>query len=252
MTFHLETARAMMPGRRVDWHPEIDTTMREAARLAQEGAPSGTIVGAEMQWMGQGRQGRSWHSPEGIGLYFTMILKPALPPHEAPVVTLALGVAVAEVLQLHAGLGVDLRWPNDVLAGERKLCGILTQIHEATVLAGIGLNVNHESFPEPLRPIATSLRLETGRQFPREPLLAALAPAIESHVHILRTAGAEAVFALFSAASSYAAGRRVTVDLPGGPALTGTTAGLTPGGFLRLRLDGGAETVITAGGVRPA
>lgn len=251
MTFDIGKARAKMPGRRVEWHPEIDTTMREAARLAGQGAPSGTVVGAEMQWMGQGRQGRSWHSPEGEGLYFTLILRPNIPPRQIPVVTLALGVAVADVLRMLTGLEIDLRWPNDVMAGGRKLCGILTQLHDGAVLAGIGLNVNQESFPGELRLIATSLRLETGREYAREPLLAALVQSIESNVRILETAGAVAVLTLFSAASSYADGRRVTVELTEGRLVEGTTAGLTADGFLRLRLDDGSETVITAGGVRP-
>jgi BirA family biotin operon repressor/biotin-[acetyl-CoA-carboxylase] ligase len=252
MTFDIESARAKMPGRRVDWHPEIDTTMREAARLALDGAPSGTVVGAEMQWMGQGRHGRTWHSPEGEGLYFTIILRPGIPPRQLPVVTLALGVAIADVLKMLAGIGIDLRWPNDVMAGERKLCGILTQLQDGAVLAGIGLNVNQESFPGDLRAIATSLRIETGREFRREPLLAALVTSIESNVRILETGGAVAVLTLFSAASSYAGGRRVTVEVAEDRVVTGTTAGLTADGFLRLRLDDGSETVITAGGVRPA
>jgi BirA family biotin operon repressor/biotin-[acetyl-CoA-carboxylase] ligase len=252
MTFDIASARAKMPGRRVDWHSEIDTTMREAARLALEGAPAGTVVGAEMQWMGQGRHGRTWHSPEGEGLYFTMLLRPNIAPRQLPVVTLALGVAVADVLKMLTAIDVDLRWPNDVMAGERKVCGILTQLQDGAVLAGIGLNVNQESFPGALSASATSLRMETGREFRREPLLAALVTSIESNVRILETSGAVAMLTLFSAASSYAAGRRVTVDLAEDRSVTGTTAGLTADGFLKLRLDDGSETVITAGGVRPS
>jgi BirA family transcriptional regulator, biotin operon repressor / biotin---[acetyl-CoA-carboxylase] ligase len=250
MAFDVDRVRSRMPGRRIEWHAEIDTTMREAARLASEGAPSGTIVGAEMQWMGQGRQGRNWHSAAGEGLYFTQILRIDLPPRRLPVVTLALGVAVADVLKMLTGLSPDLRWPNDVMLNERKVCGILTQLHDGAILAGVGLNVNQAEFPAPLREIATSLRLETGDTFRREALLSALATSIDSNAKILATGGAVPVLTLFSAASTYTEGKRVEVDMPSG-IVRGITAGLTADGFLRLRTDDGSETVVTAGGVRP-
>jgi BirA family biotin operon repressor/biotin-[acetyl-CoA-carboxylase] ligase len=250
MAFDVEQVRARMRGRRIEWHEEIDTTMREAARLADEGAPAGTIVGAEMQWMGQGRQGKNWHSPGAEGLYFTEILRIDLPPQRLPVVTLALGVAIADVLKMLTGLAPDLRWPNDVMLSERKVCGILTQLHNGAILAGVGLNVNQTQFPAPLREIATSLQIETGGAFQREPLLAALATSIDSNAKILATGGAVPVLTLFSAASTYTEGKRVEVDMPNG-LVRGTTAGLTADGFLRLRLDEGGEMVVTAGGVRP-
>jgi len=250
MAFDLESARRRLAGRRVEWHDELDTTMREAARLASAGAPAGTLVGAEMQRMGQGRQGRHWHSPQGEGLYFTTILRLDLPPRRLPVVTLALGVAVVDVVKMLTGLACDLRWPNDVLVNERKLCGILTQLHEGAILAGIGLNVNQSEFPAELSESATSLRIETGEMHAREPLLAALGTSIDSNVRILATGGAVPILTLFSTNSTYTEGKRVEVELPTG-AVRGTTAGLTADGFLRLKLDTGGEAVITAGGVRP-
>lgn len=250
MAFDLDQVRSRMPGRRIEWHEEIDTTMREAARLADEGAPTGTIVGAEMQRMGQGRQGRNWHSPGTEGLYFTQILRIDLPPRRLPVVTLALGVAVADVLKMLTGLSPDLRWPNDVMLNERKLCGILTQLHDGAILAGVGLNVNQTEFPAALQEIATSLRMETGDTFRREGLLAALATSIDSNAKILATGGTVPVLSLFSAASTYTEGKRVEVDMPGG-IVRGITTGLTADGFLRVRTDDGGETIVTAGGVRP-
>jgi len=250
MAFDVEQARLRLGGRRIEWYDEIGTTMHAAARLASAGAPAGTIAGAETQTDGLGRRGHNWHSPAGEGLYFTQILRIDLPPERLPVVTLALGVAVADVLQIVAGVVPDLRWPNDVLLNGRKVCGILTQLHEGAILAGVGINVNQPEFPAPLRAIATSLRIEAGRTFEREPLLAALATSIDSNAHILATGGAVPVLSLFSAASSYAEGKRVEVDMPNG-LVRGTTAGLTAEGFLRVRTDAGGETVVTAGGVRP-
>lgn len=240
----------MTPERPVEWHAVIDSTMRRAAALAREGAPSGAIVGADEQTAGQGRLGRSWHSPPGGGLYFTMILRPRLGAADLPLVTLALGLAVADSVQMFTGLPCDLRWPNDVLANGRKLAGILTQMQDGAVLAGVGLNVNQPDFPPDLRPIATSLILETGTEHDKHFLLRAIAGNIESHLQILESSGAAAILRLFASASSYVAGRRVAVELPTGE-VRGVTAGLTPAGYLLLRTDAGEEITVTAGGVRP-
>lgn len=236
--------------RSIEWHAVIDSTMRRAAELAREGAPAGTIIGADEQTAGQGRLGRRWHSAAGGGLYFTMILRPKLDAADLPVVTLALGLAVADAIQMFTGLPCDLRWPNDVLANGRKIAGILTQMHDAAVLAGIGVNVNQADFPEEIRGIATSIILETGTEHDRHFLLRAIAGGIDSHVRILETSGATAILRLFTAASSYVAGRRVAVELPTGD-VRGVTAGLTPAGYLLLQTDSGEEITITAGGVRP-
>ncbi|GIU78360.1 MAG: biotin--[acetyl-CoA-carboxylase] ligase [Bryobacteraceae bacterium] len=236
--------------RRIEWHDTIDTTMRRAAELAREGCPAGTVVAAREQTAGQGRLGRAWDSRPG-GLYFTIVLRPRLEPAQVPLATLALGLAVADTLQTFLGLSVDLRWPNDVLIGDRKLAGILAQFQDGALLAGVGLNVNQREFPPELAPIATSLLLETGAEQNPEFLLPVLARSIESHLNILETSGATAILRLFEAASSYVSGRRVTVELPAGE-ITGTTAGLTADGFLRVRRDDGAEVTVTAGGVRPA
>ncbi|QOY89121.1 biotin--[acetyl-CoA-carboxylase] ligase [Paludibaculum fermentans] len=235
--------------RRTEWHQSIDSTMHRAAELAAEGCPAGTIVGADIQTAGQGRLGRTWHSNDG-GLYFTMILRPKVEMRDLPMVTMASGVAVADALQMFAGVSVDLRWPNDVMVGERKLVGILAQWHAGAVLAGIGLNVSQSAFPDDVKNIATSLARETDRIHNKQVLLKAIAASVETHVEILETSGVTAILRLFANASSYVSGKRVKVELPGGD-VVGTTAGLTPDGFLLLRKDDGEEITITAGGLRP-
>src|SRR5512139_3151259 len=107
--------------------------MRIAAERAAAGATAGSIIAAEEQTHGQGRLGRSWHSPLGTGLYFTEILRPAISQRQVPLVTLALGLGVADALKLFGGVSCDLRWPNDVLVGDRKLCGILAQWQHGAV-----------------------------------------------------------------------------------------------------------------------
>jgi BirA family biotin operon repressor/biotin-[acetyl-CoA-carboxylase] ligase len=224
--------------------------MRVAAERATAGAATGTVVAAEEQTGGQGRFGRVWHSPRGTGLYFTQILRPALESRQLPLVTLALGLGVADAVEMFTGVYCDLRWPNDVLTGGKKLCGILARWQQGAVLAGVGLNVSQPDFPEDLRATATSLKIVAGTIFDRRILVKAIAGSIDSHVRILETSGVEAILALFSARSSYVEGRRVIVELPEGP-VRGVTAGLTPDGFLLLAGDDGKTHTITGGGVRP-
>lgn len=241
----------MQLDRDIRWFRVIDSTMHEAVRLADAGCRSGTVVGADEQTAGHGRYGRLWHSERDTGLYFSIVLRLPLDPASMSVVTLALGLATAEAIQRTAGLACDLRWPNDVLLGDRKCAGILTQLHGTAVVAGIGVNVNQTRFPPDVVRIATSLRMASGREQSRETLFAALLEDIDRHCDILTRQGPAAIFDLFTRASSYVAGRRVVVELPEGP-VSGTTAGLTETGLLRLLRDNGREETIVAGGVRPA
>lgn len=240
-----------IPGREIHWYPTIDSTMHEAERLANLGCAAGTVVGAEEQTAGHGRLGRSWHSERGTGLYFSIVLRPKVDAASIPVVTFALGLAVVEAIESTTGIRCDLRWPNDVLIGDRKCVGILTELYGAAVVAGIGVNVNQSEFPPDVSAVATSLRIAGGREQSREDLLAALLDSIDTHCEILARHGRSAILDLFTRVSSYVSERRVTVELPDG-CITGTTAGLTAEGFLRLRRDDGGEETIVAGGVRPA
>jgi BirA family biotin operon repressor/biotin-[acetyl-CoA-carboxylase] ligase len=246
MSFDIERVRAALPGRHIEYFETIGSTMTAAAQLREPGA----VVIANEQTAGQGRHGHTWHSEPGSGLYFTLVLAPRLPSEWTPVITLALGLAMQEAIAQVCGYGVDLRWPNDLIAAGRKCGGILTQLETGRVLAGIGINVNHTGMPASLAPIATSLRIESGRMHSREELLCSAVPGIDRMVSLLESEGAEPVLALFTAQSSYARGRRVQVDLSGG-VLRGTTAGLTPDGYLLLDGDDGRRHTIIAGGVRP-
>lgn len=200
--------------------------MLDAARLADEGAPHMSVVVADQQIAGQGRHGRSWMSPVG-GLYCTFILRPR---KTLPVLTLALGLAVAEATQIRC----DLRWPNDVMIGTKKLAGILTSLHGEAVLAGIGVNLQ-----DPQHPDAAWLN-----DVSRDELLDRLIPAVEQYVEIPPAD----ILRLFAQTSSYVYGRRVHVEGHG----LGVTDGLDENGFLLLRKDDGTRATIVAGGVRPA
>jgi BirA family biotin operon repressor/biotin-[acetyl-CoA-carboxylase] ligase len=251
MAFDVQSVSDRLPGRAVLWLEQTDSTMNDAARLAAMGALSGTVVGAERQTAGQGRHGRNWHSEAGLGLYLSLILRAPLPPDQLPVVTMALGLAAAEAMTQNTGVAVDLRWPNDVLIGDRKVCGILVQQQHDALICGIGINVNHDTFPDDIAPIATSLRIAAGREFSREPLFVEVMQSVDRHMDILRDQGREAILKLFTQASSYVSGRRVVVE-QGDTLLRGSTAGLDENGFLILQEDNGRRTLILAGGVRPA
>jgi BirA family transcriptional regulator, biotin operon repressor / biotin---[acetyl-CoA-carboxylase] ligase len=224
------------------------STMRDASALAASGCAHGTAVIAEEQTAGIGRHGHSWHSEPGAGLYLSIVLRL---PETSPILTLALGLATVDAIRNVAGVVCDLRWPNDVLAGGRKVAGIIVQMADSAAIAGIGINVNHAQFPTDLAELATSLKIQTGRAIDKEVLLESLLASIDDCCEILRSGGNAALLRMFSTASSYVSGKRVKVDL-GERTIEGVTAGLDDAGFLRVkRADGVIETIL-AGGVRPA
>jgi BirA family biotin operon repressor/biotin-[acetyl-CoA-carboxylase] ligase len=216
------------------------STMKEAALLAAAGAPHGTAVTAERQTAGIGRHGHSWHSTASDGLYLSIILRL---PEAAPALTMALGLAAQTAINDLAQVYTDLRWPNDLILNNRKLGGIMVQADSGALVAGIGVNVNQQSFPEDLAAIATSLRIETGREHSKESLMNRI--IAES----LRFAGLPTAEVLrrFTQSSSWVSGKAVIVD----GRIKGTTAGLDENGFLLVRTATGLETIL-AGGVRAA
>jgi BirA family transcriptional regulator, biotin operon repressor / biotin---[acetyl-CoA-carboxylase] ligase len=250
MPFDIDRVKASFPDRRIDWYPSIGSTMTEASRLAASGCASGTVVGADEQTAGLGRYGRTWHSEPGSGLYASIILRYPFSADSLPVVTLALGLATAEAILKITDLACDLRWPNDVLIQSKKCAGILTQLEGSAIIAGIGINVNHSVFPQELGTIATSLCIGSGRTHSRERLLVELINSVESFCSLLEKEGRAPILAMFTRASSFVHGRKVSVDQDGAM-LRGTTAGLTESGFLVLQSDDGKANVIIAGGVRP-
>ena len=251
MPFDTASVRARLPGRQIEWFQSVSSTMTIAARLARDGCASGTIVGADGQVAGIGRHGHSWQSEACAGLYVSIVLRLPLAARDLPLVMLALGLATQEAISQITGLAPDLRWPNDVLIGERKCAGILAQLDGDAVIAGIGINVNHTQFPSEIASLATSLYLAGQRSVSREELLVALIREVEGCCKILSEEGAPAILRMFTRASSYASGRRVRVALDK-QEIEGTTCGLDAAGFLVVRSDDGKETTILAGGVRPA
>ncbi len=231
----------------------VGSTNIAAMQAAGAGEPEGAVFVAEEQTSGRGRGGHSWHSPRSSGIYVSVILRPPLAPADALVLSLVAGLATAAAVAEITGLKPDLRWPNDLLLGDRKFCGILTELNaEATrvryAVVGIGLNVNQREFPRDFATEATSLRIETGRTWSRVELAAALLKSLDREYRGLTAGGAPQILPRFEQQSSSARGRQVRVDENGG-GFEGTTEGLDPRGFLLVRTADGLRTVLS-GGVR--
>jgi BirA family biotin operon repressor/biotin-[acetyl-CoA-carboxylase] ligase len=235
--------RQALPGKRIEYHRIVDSTMHAAAPRELGGA-----VVAEEQTAGQGRHGRAWHSAPGSGIYCSVVLPPS------PGLTLALGLAAQHAISEAAGQHCDLRWPNDVMLGGRKVAGILAHSSDGRAVAGIGINVNQESFPPELAGEAISLAqwpprrgAEIRPEIPREDILIALLRAVDRYAAM----PLDDILRRFTQSSSYARGRHVVVQQPDG-VIEGVTAGLDPAGFLIVRREDGTDTLILAGGVRAA
>jgi BirA family biotin operon repressor/biotin-[acetyl-CoA-carboxylase] ligase len=235
---------------RFDSLPSTNDLARE---LAAQGAPEGVAVLAREQTRGRGRQGRAWVSPPGEGLYLSIILRPPLEPARATVITLAAAIAVAETLALDYGVAVDIKWPNDIHARGRKICGILidSAIEKSRLdyaVLGIGVNLGQRQFPDELKEIATSLVIEGGQPVPPAQFAAVLLKRLEASYRLALQDPA-AIIARWQALSSYAEGRAVRVE-NGDSVIAGVTRGLAPSGALILELAGGERREIFAGEIR--
>ncbi len=238
-------------GSRIHHYFSVGSTNTEAMQAAAEGESEGAVFLAEEQTAGRGRGGHSWDSAPSAGLYCSVILRPQMSPADALLLSLLAGLAVCDAVKQTTGLHPDLRWPNDVLLNGKKFCGILTEMNaEATrvryVVIGIGINVNHAVFPAELEPIATSLRLESRREWSRVALAAALLKSLDAAYRELIEQGPEAraaIFRRFEEHSSFARSRYVHVDEDGG--YEGVTEGLDEHGFLLVRTASRLRTVLS-------
>lgn len=249
MPLDIEKIRELRPQNKFHYFHTTGSTMTEACHLASLGADAGTVVIADEQTSGIGRLGRSWISEMDAGIYTSMLLKLPLPPSRLPVASLLAGLATAEAIEKSTHLACDLRWPNDILIGERKVAGILTQLVDDYIIAGIGINVNNTAYPLDLRTPATSLLLSSeGRRQSREHLLIRLLESLDTFSSLLSGQGPEAILRAFAAASSYVMNRRVIVEENGS---RGVTQGLDERGFLLVRSETGVTHRVSSGGVRP-
>ncbi|HET9263985.1 MAG TPA: biotin--[acetyl-CoA-carboxylase] ligase [Vicinamibacterales bacterium] len=239
-------------GRSVHFFHEVGSTNEVAARLAERGAPEGTIVLAESQTAGRGRLGREWHSPAGAGLYVSLVCRNAT---AAPFLTLAGGVAAAEAVRTATGLPVEIKWPNDIVVSNaaasgqrRKLAGILAEGATAAdglqfVILGFGINVRPASLPPSVADRATSLEAELGRPVDSQHLLIELLAAFARLFSALAAANPAVVLDRWRALAPSAAGARVTCQTGHGRC-DGITAGIADDGALLVRTGSTMERVV--------
>jgi BirA family transcriptional regulator, biotin operon repressor / biotin---[acetyl-CoA-carboxylase] ligase len=241
------------PGRigwRIHYFQQVDSTQEVARELAAGGAAQGTTVIAEQQTAGRGRLGRAWHSPAGVNLYTTIILRPAMPLATVPQLSLVAGIAVAEALERVAPGIVGLKWPNDVWLRGRKVSGMIaeavTDAHGelSSVLLGIGINVNlaADDIPDELRKRATSVRIAIGRACDRIELANSLFSLLDSRYMEVLSAG---FAALRPAWERYSAlmGKRVAI-LDGGRRKSGLVRGIDDDGALLLDIGARVERIV--------
>jgi BirA family biotin operon repressor/biotin-[acetyl-CoA-carboxylase] ligase len=232
------------------------STNSVAMDAAAAGAPEGTVFLAEQQTAGRGRGEHQWHSARSVGIYCSLVLRPKLAPSDVLILALAAGLAVhAAVQEVEPQLAPDLKWPNDVLLGGKKFCGILTEMSaEPTqvrhVIVGVGVNVNQTSFPADLQDSATSLWIASGREHSRLQLCAALLKSFDREYRdLLDKPGArDSILRRFAERSSSVRGAHVHVDENNG--FEGVTEGLDSRGFLQVRTAEGIRTVLS-GTIRP-
>jgi len=230
----------------------VTSTNDIARQMAAAGEPEGTVVFALEQTAGRGRQGRAWNSPAGQGLYLSVILRPQTSFPVVQLIPLAAGLAVAETLKDIYAVLPDIKWPNDVMVGGRKACGILVEssIESGRIdfaILGIGINLGQEEFPESIRANATSMLKETGLLIAPNDLLGPLLDRLVQWYRLTTTSPAE-IIKRWEESSTYARDCRVTI-CTSEETIEGITAGLTEAGALLVELPGGLEREVFCGEV---
>ena len=226
----------------IRWYDSIPSTMDEAAALAAAGAAHGVVVAARHQTAGRGRRGATWQSPPDAGLYFSLIARPS---EIAPValMSLAAGVAVRDGIAATTGLQAELKWPNDVLVGRRKLAGILAEGHAIgtpgqAVVIGVGANLRPAAYSADVTARATSIEGELGRSIDRDAVFAAIVDGLLRCLALLEHDAGD-ILQAWRAASPTAVGTRVERD-----GRRGVTAGIDHSGALLITTATGVERII--------
>jgi len=239
-------------GRELLIYPEISSTNTRAMEMAWDNAHEGTVVIAEIQTSGKGRLGRKWISPKG-NLYFSVILRPDIPLHKAPLITLMGAVAVASAIRGICQVHAEIKWPNDVLISGKKVCGLLTEMSAEQdrirhIVLGIGVDVNMdlEVLPTDVRTRTTSLMSETSQKINRNALLKEIFRKIDQWYPVLFQDPAQVLKAWEK--FNMTLGRRVIIS-GAGEALEGLAQGLDTEGRLIVKLDDGTTRTVAAGEV---
>ena len=241
-------------GKRIIYRDECASTQDIAAELARGGEPEGLVVIAEAQTQGRGRKGRGWISTPGAGVCLSVILKPGLKPSQIVQIPLVAGLAAARAIRAESGLKPDIKWPNDILIGSKKVAGILTEMSCELdrinhIILGIGINVNtrKSDLPEPVRAVATSLCAECGHKISRVALVQRFLTELEVVYGRYLAGGFESIRQEWKSLSRTIGSQVEITD--GGKPLTGKALDIDSDGFLLLKTDDGHTERIVAGDV---
>jgi BirA family biotin operon repressor/biotin-[acetyl-CoA-carboxylase] ligase len=247
--------RTRIIGRNLYHFYDVDSTNSFASRLLAHGrnVSEGTVIIAEAQTAGRGRLGRIWMSQREAGIYFSMVLFPKAPPSLAPLFTLATAVAMHNAVERYSGLDIDIKWPNDLLVGQKKFCGILSEIQAEVdlvkmMIIGVGLNANHEQMPEEIAGRATSLRMASGHIQSRIEILLEFLEEFENIYMDFERKGPRSIIDQWTRFSSFANGRRIEIH-DGVRKLGGVTRGLNALGALRIEQKDGQIQEVYSGDV---
>jgi BirA family transcriptional regulator, biotin operon repressor / biotin---[acetyl-CoA-carboxylase] ligase len=228
----------------IDHLPVVGSTNDAAKQSRLEGA----VIVADAQTAGRGRSGHRWFSPAGTGLYVSVVLAPSRarrdPRRATLLLTIAAGVAIVEGVETATGLRADLKWPNDVYAGSRKLAGILAESNGELVIAGYGVNVAVDAYPRELRDRVTSLEAELGRSVDRATVFAETLAALATRYDDLLEGRFDAILDAWRSRAPNAVGARVEWTAPNG-IKTGTTDGIDDDGALRVQTGSGVERIVS-------
>ena len=240
-------------GRSIAFFEEIDSTNMMAGALAEQGAPAGTLVLAECQTVGKGRRGRQWFSPAGTGIWMTLLLRPGLPAEQISAITLVAALSVGRAVRHVTGLETGIKWPNDVLCRGKKLCGILLEMGGNTekldyIVVGMGINANHSEYPEELRDIATSVKLEIGQTADRCRLIARILDELEDLSELCTTDGGYRSLMEEYKKNSATLGKLVNV-IGVNETITGVVEDFDELGCIVLRMEDGSVKRIGSGDV---
>ncbi len=238
-------------GKTVHFARETDSTNLWIKRLAKEGAPEGTLALAEFQSAGRGRLGRSWEVPEGTSVMMSILLRPKFEPQYAPTLTLVMGMAVAKAVK-NLGFDVSIKWPNDVVVSHKKICGILTEmgVRDGKIdyaVIGVGINVNIREFPEEMADKATSLYLESGKEFDRSQIPGLVMEAFEEYYE--KFAATCDLSGLKEEYESILANYNQPVRVLAKEPYEGVARGITDGGELLVEKTDGTIVAVSAGEV---
>ena len=238
-------------GKTVHFARETDSTNLWIKRLAKEGASEGTLALAEFQSAGRGRLGRSWEVPEGTSVMMSILLRPKFEPQYAPTLTLVMGMAVAKAVK-NLGFDVSIKWPNDVVVSHKKICGILTEmgVRDGKIdyaVVGVGINVNIKEFPEEMADKATSLYLESGKEFDRSQIPGLVMEAFEKYYE--KFAATCDLSGLKEEYESILANYNQPVRVLAKEPYEGVARGITDGGELLVEKTDGTIVAVSAGEV---